>query len=329
MEINLGVTTSRMRARSSVEHNRSRADGSVQARVIASGLATIMPALSLAHHFVVVGACLLALLGACGSRTQTGQGRSSRPVQDGHSRHGRGFLDPSTRPKDSAVEEIISDMNAPHEGQPHGVPRHYAWALKPRIDRGNNASGYAAITAWGQLYEDATGNPATNTRVEIWGFRSYVLSKSDGLWHLLQEGSNINGGSFREDFQNNEVRPGDLRRLKAGRITATAGNGFNFHFWPRDRAPIDPSDVAGIFVTLQARLVLNDPNGLDDRDSARYLLSVGGDYWRDRHIAWNPHGANTGIGLGRFKYVRSFPRRFNMTTLTADELRANPPPLAP
>jgi hypothetical protein len=69
--------------------------------------------------------------------------------------------------KTNSITTIIYDMTAPHEGIPHGVPTSYNWASKPRVGWGNNPQGFQAMTAWGQLYEAVTGNPATSTRVQI------------------------------------------------------------------------------------------------------------------------------------------------------------------
>ena len=69
-------------------------------------------------------------------------------------------------------------MQLPHEGIPHGVPRGYDWATGPRIQRGNNATGFQALTAWGQFYEDDGGNPAANTRVQIRNIRTYILRQA-------------------------------------------------------------------------------------------------------------------------------------------------------
>lgn len=227
----------------------------------------------------------------------------------------------------NAVSVIAADMQLPHEGQPHGVPFTYDWALKPRLGLGNTPGTFAAMTAWGQVYEDAQGNPATNTRVEITGLKAYMLSKRDHHWHLLQDGQQIDGAAYREDFANDVNQPADMRSDADGRISVSAGGGYNYHFWPAGRASIDPGDVAGIFTTVQARLVLDNPEEPDDRAQARYLLSMGGDYWRDLHAPWDNFRTNGDIGIGRFKYVTSAWQSFNMTTLTEAELQTTPPPL--
>jgi hypothetical protein len=228
----------------------------------------------------------------------------------------------------NSLNAIISDMTLPHEGRPHGVPDSYDWVRGPVIGMGNKPpTTWHAITAWGQLYEDAAGNPARNTRVQIRRIRTYVLSKQDGKWHLLQSSEGVEGAAYREDFVDDINKKPDLRHEPDGSVAVKAGGGYNFHFWPQGgRASLDPSDVAGILTTVQARLVVDHPSQPDGRAKARYLLSMGADYWQDRQARWDHFRTNGGMATGRFKYVTVEWRAFNCTTLTGKELRRRPPP---
>jgi hypothetical protein len=225
------------------------------------------------------------------------------------------------------VQVIINDMTLPHEGAPHGVPLNYDWALGPRVGMGDDPGTFRAMTAWGQIYEEASGNPATNSRVQIRNMRAFLLGKKDGKWRLLQSSRRVEGAAYREDFAGDVNKPPDIRQEPDTTVSVTAGGGYNYHFWPSTgRASIDPDDVGGIFTTVQARLILNDSTKGDDRAAARYLLSTGGDYWLSLSAQWDNFKTNGDIGIGRFKYVRTQWQAFNMTSLTAAELRGNPPP---
>lgn len=228
----------------------------------------------------------------------------------------------------NSVETIINDMLLPHEGKPHGVPESYSWALAPRIGMGNDPQSFHAMTAWGHMYEDSEGNLAKNTRVQIRNIRAYMLSKADGQWHLIQSSPLIKGAAYREDFAYNINIPADVRPEADGGISVKAGGGYNFHFWPSTgRIVINPEDIAGIFVTVQARLIVDDLAQADDRAKARYLLGVGGDYWRSQNAVWFFWKTNKDIAIGRFKYATAVWQAFNMATLSADELQHNPPPI--
>lgn len=220
----------------------------------------------------------------------------------------------------NSIDIIIDDMTLPHEGIPHGVPKTWDWASRPRVNMGNNPGNIMArLLAWGQLYEDATGNPATNSQVQIRDIKAYMLSKRDNRWYLLQDLQLIEGGAaFPENFVG-DSKPADIRYENDGSLSVTAGGAYNFHFWT-PRAVIDPTDIGGIFTTVRARLVVNNPSLPDDRNQARYLLDMGGDYYLADGTKLDD------IGIGRFKYVKPEWQSFNMSTLSESEIRQNPPP---
>ena len=87
------------------------------------------------------------------------------------------------------------------------------------------------------------------------------------------------------------------------------------------------ASVAGVLVTTQARLVLDDPNGPDDRDQARYVLGVGADYWLSLAAQWDQWKTNGDVGIGRFRYVTPEWQTYTMSSLDEAELRQNPPPV--
>jgi hypothetical protein len=227
----------------------------------------------------------------------------------------------------NSIAIIIDDMQPPHEGLPHGVPHHYSWATKPHVGS-NNPKKFKAMTAWGQLYEASQGNFATNTRVQIKNIKAYYLSKSDSKWHLLQSSIKVEGAAYKEDFAGNINKTADIRDESDGSVAVKAGNGYNFHFWPTSgRATINPDDVRGMFTTVQARLVVDNPKKYDDRSVARYLLSMGGDYWLNLTAKWDNWTTNADFGIGKFKYLTTDWQAFNMITLPPDQIRDNPPPI--
>lgn len=232
----------------------------------------------------------------------------------------------------NSVDIIIRDMTLPHEGLPHGVPKSYDWAKGPVSHTESVPERFHAMVAWGQVYEDICGNPAQNTRVQIRDIRSYMLSKQDNQWHLLQSSLRVEGAAYVESFVPPISKPADIRDESDGSISVKAGGGYNFHFFTPTRAVINPNDVAGIFTTVQAKLVVDDLSLPDDRSRARYLLNMGGDLWRNTTVDFDKEENNPDIGMGRFKYVTTGWQSFNMLYMEGglDEnlLRENPPPIA-
>jgi hypothetical protein len=213
------------------------------------------------------------------------------------------------------IQEAIDDQTCTPEGRPHGVP--YGWATCPLMALGNNAEGYDQIIAWGQLYESLEGNPATNSGVELRNLRLYLLSKTTGVWLLVEEGP-VKGARYPESFRG-QVLPADVIPTADGTQIVTAGDGYNFHFWTAmGRTAIDPADIGGVYAVMEARLVTLDPSQPDDRDTARYVLDIGADYWSEGRI-------NKAVGMGRFKFVTEQWRAFHFSTAPAHTLWSNPP----
>ena len=235
--------------------------------------------------------------------------------------------DGSCTDTENSVATLISDMEEPHEAQPRGVPESTGWAIEPRVGMGNDPGDWQAMIAWGQFYAPTDGNPATNIRVQIRDIKAYYLSKADNQWYLWQESEVVEGAAYVEDFVDDESIPADIRTEDEGVSVAPAGEGYNFHFWTPYRTAIDPDDIAGVFTTVEARLIVDDPNEPDDRDEARIILDIGGDYWATMDAQWDQWKTNGDIGIGRFKFVTNCWQSFNMHTLSPEALRENPPPL--
>ncbi len=242
----------------------------------------------------------------------------------------------STQPKPPAqttinsVQTIINDMTLNHEGIPHGVGIGVDWREKPRVGWGADPHGFTAFTAWGQVYEDVNGNPARNTRVQLRNMESYYLSKSTGKWIKMQDSSRFGGAAYVESFEGDQNIPPNKRdeSSNGGGISVTAGGGYNYHFWPEGaRADINPNDVAAVYTTVQARLILENKNGTDDRATSRYILSMGGDYWKNATVGWDNFKTNADFAIGRFKYVTNDWQAFNCFAGDAEALKKNPPPI--
>jgi hypothetical protein len=227
----------------------------------------------------------------------------------------------------NSVETILYDMAGLHEGRPHGVPLFYDWSLGPRMGKGNDPGGFTALIAWGQVYEEAQGSPSTNTRVHLRNIKTYVLSKKDGVWRLVQDSADVQGSAYKEDFVDDISKPANIREEDEG-ISVKLEKGYNFHYWPpTGRVEIDPDDIAGVFTTMQARLIVDDEAKPDDRTQARYVLSMGADYWLDMEAQWDQLKTNGDVAIAKFKYVTPEWQAFNMISVTEEVLRENPPPL--
>jgi hypothetical protein len=230
-------------------------------------------------------------------------------------------------PRDKVAKLLKRDMTGKHQGRMHGVPSSYNWAKHPRVGIGNHPDrhGFHAISAWGQIYEDIHGSPARNVRVSCRDISVWILSKRTGKWRRCNASKRINGANYVEDFTGNASKPARLRDEPHGAVSATLGGGYNFHLYSiRGRAKIDPADIAGVVCIYSARVIMDDPNGVDERHLARYLASAGADYWVDQYVGAGP-GTVRDVGIGKARYLTPDWQTLTMSTLSLHRLEKHPP----
>jgi Bacterial Ig domain len=227
-------------------------------------------------------------------------------------------------PTPGFAAQIYNDMTGGNEGYPQGAPA--GW-YGPSIGEGNNISPNTAAVFWGALFVGPNGNPATNTLVNIRNCSFYWLSASTGKWSsTVLTPDQIGSDFYSEDFSIDYLTSVPTRIESDGSFSISTSAGKIAHFYgPYPRIPIDPNDLAGVVVLLEARLILNSASGPDDRSSASFLLMSGAD----------PYPATTGDGIennpnivmGQFKYVKTSWRSFCATSMTLAQLTNNPPPV--
>ncbi len=220
----------------------------------------------------------------------------------------------------NTVDDVVNDMTGYHEGCLEGQPTGFSWNKQPEADNPVPPSGYDAMTYWGVIYADCAGNPATNTRVQVANIKAYVLLKSTNSWQLIQSQGSLAGCYYTEDWSSNDCSF-DIRNESVGQSIKPKSN-MAAHFYAGDARPTyNNSDVIGLFVTADARLIVDNPNLPDDTSIAKLLMDVGGDWWQSPSA---PYPNNAQVGLGKFKYLTTTWRAFNMI-LTKDSYVPPPP----
>ena len=277
------------------------------------------------YPFALLAATLALALGGCASDDGAGAAADPEPpalpalvtVAEG-----------GTVPH--ALDDVIADMAGAHEGFPRGVITDggaaWEWVYRPRVGYGNDLpAGWDATIPWGQVYADSLGGRTAQARFQIRNLRQYMLSRADSTWRLIAaEDDDIAGANYAEDFQNDANVPAGLRREASGGISAAVADGYNFHFFARNRVRVDPDDVGGMYTVFEARLLPGtriEPGG-----SSHLLADAGGDYWLDTAAAWDQWTTNGDWAIGRFKYLTPDWRHFSAHTLDAATLRRYPPP---
>lgn len=219
---------------------------------------------------------------------------------------------------------IFDDMQGDHHEDyvhPHGVPLGYEFAQGPvrRPDKIPLQGNIDNITGWGQIYEEAAGSPATNTRVKIRKHRTYILSQSTGQWWtLVYDEQPSDGTGYWEDFSN-DTHVVNYRTEADGYTSVKPGDGYCYHFY--QGASLDPSDVAGVVTIFEAKLILEDSNLPDDRDIANFIASGG----IDQYAIGHEYAGD--IGIGKFKRVTNEWRTFTTSCPPFElaDIESNPP----
>ena len=216
--------------------------------------------------------------------------------------------------------DVINDMFLPHAGTPAGLPDYFGWKHGPVVVQGKNIpEGWNVGLAWGQVYADQDlPNPDKEfplVRVHIKDLHFYIYQK-DGTWKLVNSSENPDGAAYVEDFQDDINKPADIRNEEGGGISVQAGSGFNFHYWTGKKR-IDGNNIAGVFVVCKARLIGTE----NYKTPSKYLVNVGGDYWRALGLTYVPEWWTVCLGIanGRFKYVTPEWQYFTMHTFSKEE----------
>lgn len=274
-------------------------------------------------------------------------------------------LVPSNRPAPAgspinSVETIVSDMRLRNDLPLRGYEgRKVGWYVGPGIvqlgndPRMTNAPRWfkeshptfvsdtymRAFLPWVVIF-DGAGHAAVNTRVELRNMRAYFKSRATGDWREIGHSPGLSGYSTPKSTLLAGTVPEDKRTRPGGsvEIRPPADPKYAWHgWWDSGRVRIEPRDLAAVFVTVQARLVPDDPARPDDRASARLLVQVGADYYYDEKWRWTV-GA-PGVGTSRSKLVKNEWQAFNLFTfsdvgeqdpgggISEAELRRAPPPL--
>jgi hypothetical protein len=191
------------------------------------------------------------------------------------------------------------------------------------------------VLPWFVQFE-GTGNGASHTRVQIRNMRLFVKSRSSGEWSRLIDSDRFSG--IQCDQGSNYFHcPQQARVSDDGDSTSSLPlSNLNLHGWWGGREPIESWDMAAMVISVEARLIKDSDDGVDDRSKAKYLLQVGADYYptdasHDRILE--------AVGVSRAKQVTNDWQAFTFTTLgdvgkqepgggiSSSELRKNPPPL--
>lgn len=270
--------------------------------------------------------------------------------------------------KINSVQTIVDDMGLSNDASLLGIPA-FAWATHPnpaKLSMGADPRGCIAPAWWQNTsavwsqYKDCdwwtgyvqwfvvfegVGNNADNVRVETRNPQSWYLSRASEQWTLIGEATNTSW--FYATKTNMRWVPGLIDTYSGvddstvKRVDRNAQ--YTYHgVWPLGTIDISAiaADIAAVYTTVEARLIVDNPSLPDERNEAIWLLQSGADYYPDIN-ATASNATPPGVGLSRSKRITSEWQSFNFATtdnarknyqgphhgLSPQQLFANPPPL--
>jgi hypothetical protein len=187
---------------------------------------------------------------------------------------------------------------------------------------------------------DGTSNSATNTRVQMKNIKLIIKSKSTQQWRVIAVSAGLGGFNTPKSTLFGGSDPENKRIDADGSVEVKppTNPGLAWHgWWNNGRMAIDPYDIDAVFITMQARLTVDDASLADDRDSSQFGIQIGADYYIDTNTAWQV--INPSAMLSRTKRVTKDWQAFNAMTfsdvgiqepgggISEAAFRASPPPL--
>lgn len=218
---------------------------------------------------------------------------------------------------------LLSDMRLPHELPPSGIPENWNWGRSGRVGMGNSPGNFHAFIPWGQIYKVREKRVPAGTQVEIRRMLACMLPKRKGAqWMVLYKAEGVTGHAYDEDYKDNRSIDTHISQLSDGVTRMEFLDGYNLHFWPAaGRVDIDPSNIQGLYVSMQARWV----EGTGGPVPPPLMLSAGADYWLDKTAKLDQFKTNNDAAIGRFRMLGPDWRTFTASTVGAEVLDRHPP----
>ena len=204
---------------------------------------------------------------------------------------------PAVDPVQDLIDNMQKDSDLPASGGKPGaympsivVPGTYASVRDACGGHSNLADLLDHVVTWTWIWE-GEGNKATNTRVACRHARAYWLSKSTGKWNLAFD-VRPSGMTWPITWKDGKcttpfMEPGKVsgrgignqRNEDAEVISCKPTLNTNYELW--GEAIIGHAaflDVKAWYLATDVKLIVDDPAQPDDRDLAKYIVTVGADF---------------------------------------------------
>jgi len=261
----------------------------------------------------------------------------------------------------NSADIIVSDMRMLNDFVLKGYESFKnGWYVGPGVNSMGNDPSFSNSPSWSIFYQnpnyigkvaqaalpwvvifDGVDHAASNVAVEIRNMRTYIKSRASGKWVLLGGPVATTGTYYGKP---NTGLPALDEVVVSSSATSSAikvpeNRGYFWHgWWGAGRLSVDPTDIAAMFVTVQARMVVADASRADDRAKAQVGLQVGADYYLTTSSIY-PEAYAPAIGINRTRTITNDWQAYNFTTfsdvgvqdpgggISEAAFRAAPPPM--
>jgi acyl-CoA thioesterase-1 len=224
----------------------------------------------------------------------------------------------------NSVAQVKADALGSHEALPPGLG-----AAGPAPGTRLAPTDAVAYGGYGEAYL-AADDRAQNTRIHLRNFETFVLRKSTGAWTRVQYSERVDGAAYTMNYAAVAVAT-PTRNEAGGGISVKPAPSTVFRFWPESglvSSIVPPADVAAIFNTVQARLVVDSAAAADDRGQARMVVRTASDWRRSLTLYATPVpapadiAAGTAFGTGKLRLVGSEWQAINFHTASDAQVDA-------
>ena len=204
---------------------------------------------------------------------------------------------------------------------PRGDATPYWWT--PFNKSLKSATFWKTIVPWFILYP-GEDHSATNVRVKITDIKVYILPKSTDEYIQIDTGDGKPTWAFNYRFNISGVIGKNTSRTEPdGQVSFKLNSSFNpIHGgilkYNLADSGIDPNDINAIFVIAKTELILDDPDGIDDRANAQILFNIGADYYPTINTETDdlaPMKGFPAVGASRFGIVGTDQRTHYFSTI--------------
>lgn len=208
-----------------------------------------------------------------------------------------------------------------------GAPRGDATPLwwKPANERYKSPEYWDVISPWFVIYPGVE-NHANNVRVKISNIVVYILEQSTNKWKKIDTGFGKPTWAGNYGFDLSTHVSGTKSRIEPdGTLSYKLDANMHPIHGGVKSSVVNGSEVTAVFARLESQLILDDPDGNDDRQAAQILVNVGVDFYPAlASVAdFAPMRFNPGAGASRFGLVRAEPRTHYFATINPPGPPAN------